>query len=222
MGAWRSGGDTSNIWTLTSNCIREAGRAVLGDKKGFSWGHKGDWLAKVRESKDRDLDQERCIKDEDGTVLVEEACIRRRWQAYIHKLLNDDGDRDIMIIELENSENQRDFRFFRRITVEEVEEVMRKMSKGRATGPDKIPVELWKAVGWVGLEWLTRLFNVIFRTKKMPEEWRWSFMVLFYMDKGDIQNCNNYRRIKLPSHTMKVWERVVERRVRKSVSILEN
>ena len=47
-------------------------------------------------------------------------------------------------------------------------------------------------------------------------------MVPLYKNKGDIKNCNNYRDIKLLSHTMKVWERVVEMRVRKVVSISEN
>nr|XP_009603727.2 late blight resistance protein R1-A-like [Nicotiana tomentosiformis] len=55
----------------------------------------------------------------------------------------------------------------------------------------------------------------------MPEEWRWSTIVPVYKNKGDIQNCNNYRGIKLVSHTMKVWERVVELRVRREVSISE-
>ncbi|XP_070015342.1 uncharacterized protein [Nicotiana sylvestris] len=56
----------------------------------------------------------------------------------------------------------------------------------------------------------------------MPEEWRWSTMIPLYKNKGDIQNCNNYRGIKILSHTMKVWERVVEMRVRRLVSISEN
>ncbi|XP_070005926.1 uncharacterized protein [Nicotiana sylvestris] len=46
-------------------------------------------------------------------------------------------------------------------------------------------------------------------------------MVPVYKNKGDIQNCNNYRGIKLLSHTMKVWERVVEGRIRRAVSISE-
>ncbi len=47
-------------------------------------------------------------------------------------------------------------------------------------------------------------------------------MIPLYKNKGDIQSCNNYRGIKLLSHTMKIWERVVERRLRKIVSISEN
>lgn len=39
-------------------------------------------------------------------------------------------------------------------------------------------------------------------------------MILLYKNKDDIQNCNNYRDIKLLSHTMTVWMRVVEMKVR--------
>ena len=101
-------------------------------------------------------------------------------------------------------------------------EAMRKMRRGRATGPDEIPVELWRCVGRAGLEWLTALFSVIFKTNRMPEEWRWSTMVPLYKNKGDVQSCNNYRGIKLLSHTMKVWEREVEMKVRRTVSISDN
>ncbi|XP_070008739.1 uncharacterized protein [Nicotiana sylvestris] len=138
------------------------------------------------------------------------ALIRRRWQKYFHKLLNEEGDRRIVLGELEHSQSRQNIGYYRRITVEKVEGAMHKMRRGRATGPNKIPVEFWKSVGRAGLEWLTGLFNVIFKTKKMPEELRWSTTVLLYKNKGDIQNCNNYMGIKLLSHTMKVWERVVE------------
>ncbi|XP_075103666.1 secreted RxLR effector protein 78-like [Nicotiana tabacum] len=47
-------------------------------------------------------------------------------------------------------------------------------------------------------------------------------MIPLYKNNEDIQNCNNYRGIKLLSHTMKVWEMVVEVRVRTSGSIFEN
>ncbi|KAF3653715.1 putative pre-mRNA-processing factor 6-like [Capsicum annuum] len=56
----------------------------------------------------------------------------------------------------------------------------------------------------------------------MPKAWRWSTMIPLFKNKGDVQSCNNYRGIKLLSHTMKIWERVVERRLRRVMSILEN
>ncbi|XP_070054238.1 uncharacterized protein LOC142173513 [Nicotiana tabacum] len=126
-------------------------------------------LAKVRERKTRDLDQVKCIKNEDGKVLMDEALIRRIWQAYFHKLLNKEVDRSIVLGELEHSESRQDFGYCRQITVDEVEGAMCKMCRDRATTPDEIPVEFWKSAGRAGLEWLTGLFNVIFKTKKMPE-----------------------------------------------------
>ncbi|PHT48360.1 Dolichyl-diphosphooligosaccharide--protein glycosyltransferase subunit 2 [Capsicum baccatum] len=136
-----------------------------GEKKLFR-------LAKARERKGRDLDQVRCIKGEDGRVLVEDGHIKDRWQSYFHRLLNDEGDRAIELGELEHSEECRDFSYCRRFRVEEVREAVRRMRRGRATGPDEIPVEFWKFVGEAGVRWLTGLFNEIFKTAKMPEAWR--------------------------------------------------
>jgi len=60
-----------------------------------------------------------------------------------------------------------------------------------------------------------KFFNEIIRTKKMSDEWRRSTLIPIYKNRGDIQNCANYRGIKLMSRTMKLWEKVIERRLRK-------
>jgi len=164
----------------------------------------------------------RCIKDDYDKVLMGDGQIKRRWQTYFHKLLSEEGDQDIILGESKNADSHHELSNCRDIEIDEVMEAMRKMRRGRATEPDEIPVELWRCVGRAGLELLTALFSVIFKTNRMPEEWRWSTMVPLYKNKGDVQSCNNYRGIKLLSHTMKVWERVVEMRVRRTVSISDN
>ncbi|XP_070012996.1 uncharacterized protein [Nicotiana sylvestris] len=143
-------------------------------------------LAKLRERKARDLDQVRCIKDEDDRVLIENAQIKRRWQTYFHKLLNEEEDRDIVLDELERFESRRDFGYCGCIKVEEVVGAMRNMIGGKATSPNEIPVEFWKCVWRAGLEWLTGLLNIIFKAKRMLEEWRWSTVVPLYKNKCDI------------------------------------
>ncbi|KAF3656600.1 hypothetical protein FXO37_15372 [Capsicum annuum] len=146
----------------------------------------------------------------------------RERKEYFHRLLNEEGDRGIELGELEHSEVRRDFSYCRRFRVEKVREAIRRMRKGRTTRPDEIPVDFWKFIGKVGLRWLTDLFNGIFKTARMSEAWRWSTMIPLYKNKGDIQSCTNYRGIKLLSHTMKIWERLVELRLRRIVSISEN
>ncbi|KAM1058137.1 hypothetical protein ACFX2A_032005 [Malus domestica] len=53
-------------------------------------------------------------------------------------------------------------------------------------------------------------------------EWRTSTLVPIYKNKGDVQNCMNYRGIKLMSHTMKLWERVIEHRLRQETRVSDN
>ena len=48
----------------------------------------------------------------------------------------------------------------------------------------------------------------------MPEEWRDSMLIPICKNKGDVQRCINYRGIKLISHTMNLWERIVEKILR--------
>ena len=86
-------------------------------------------------------------------------------------------------------------------------------------GPDELPVEIWKCMGKVGIEFLTRLFNRLLMGKGMPEESRMSVLIPIYKNKGDTQCCENYRGIKLMNHTMKVWERIIEAKLRDRVEI---
>ena len=55
----------------------------------------------------------------------------------------------------------------------------------------------------------------------MPDEWRMSVLVPLYKGKGDIKECGNYRGIKLMSHIIKLWERIIEARIKKEVTIAE-
>ena len=65
-------------------------------------------------------------------------------------------------------EEQHNYKPNRPITEEEVKEALRKMKSGKAVGPDRISVEVWKSLGEDGVAWLTDFFDVIFNTTKMP------------------------------------------------------
>ena len=53
----------------------------------------------------------------------------------------------------------------------------------------------------------------------MPEEGRRKVLISIYKSKGDAQCCGSYRGMKLVSHTMKIWERIIEARLRDRVEI---
>jgi hypothetical protein len=80
-------------------------------------------------------------------------------------------------------------------------------------GPDGISIEVWRSLVDVAIVWLTKLFNFILRSNKMSDEWRRSILVSIFKNKGDVQSCTNYRGIKLMSHTMKLWEGIIEHRL---------
>ena len=46
-------------------------------------------------------------------------------------------------------------------------------------------------------------------------------VVPIFKEKGDIQDCWNYRGIKMISHTIEIWERILDRRLREETSIGE-
>ena len=159
-------------------------------------------MARVRERKTRDFNQVKCIKDERDHLLVKEDEIRHRWQEYFDKLFN--GENTDTTFQLDDSFDDNNKRFVRRIQEYEVRETLKRMKGCKAMRPDGIPIEVWRCHGDIAIVWLTKLFNHIFdRTRCLTSGGE----VYWYRStriKGDIQSCTNYRGIKLMSHTIKL------------------
>ena len=79
------------------------------------------------------------------------------------------------------------------------------MQNGKAVGPDGIPVEVWKSLGEEDVDMLLDLLQNIFEQEKMSEERKmseeWKDSVIVPIFKESIQDCGNYRGIKMISHT---------------------
>ena len=71
------------------------------------------------------------------------------------------------------------------------------------------------------MNFLKEALNKITDAEKIPDIWRKSILIPIYKNKGDILNCGNYRGIKLMWHSLKLYERVHENRLRNIVSISE-
>ncbi|KAK3537054.1 hypothetical protein QTP70_000286 [Hemibagrus guttatus] len=173
-------------------------------------------LARQRDRDGKDVQQVKVIKDRDGRVLTSEESVQKRWKEYFEELMNEENEREKRVEGVNSVEQKVD-----KIRKDEVRKALKRMKSGKAVGPDDIPVEVWKCLGEAAVEFLASLFNRVLESERMPEEWRRSVLVPIFKNKGDMQNCSNYRGIKLMSHTMKLWERVVEARLRKVVEICE-
>ena len=173
-------------------------------------------LARQRQRAGEDIAQVKIMKDCQGNVLADEECVLERWRDYFCELMNVENPRQERVVQ-----DEAVIEDVQLITKKEVRLAVSRMKNGKAVGPDEIPVEAWKCIGEPAIEVLTGLFNRLLKGEKMPDEWRKSILIPVFKKKGDAQNCSNYRGIKLMSHSMKIWERVVEARLRQKVQICE-
>jgi thymidylate kinase len=75
-------------------------------------------IAKFREKKTRDFNQVKCINDDAGRFLVKDDEIKNRLREYFDKLFNKESEK--IVIELDNSFDDINKRFIRRIQESEV------------------------------------------------------------------------------------------------------
>ena len=129
-------------------------------------------LARQRDRAGKDVKHGRVMKDEYGNVMVSLETVLKRWKEYFEKLMNEKnhGEPRTMQAEVVNEEVNC-------VSREEVKNALRRTKNGKAVGPDELPVEGWKCVGEMGIEFLTRLFNKLLVSERMPEERRRSVLI---------------------------------------------
>ena len=171
-------------------------------------------IAKQIAKEQQDVTGVKCLKNEQGEVLVEAKDIKERWKEYMEKLLNveNEWDGDVMADMVEGLPPNR-------ISEEEVRTAINESKTGKASGPTEVVIEMIRAADKQGVKWMTEICNEVIRSGKVPEDWKLSSLVPVYKGKGDPMQCGSYRAIKLLEHGMKIMERVPEKRLRKQINI---
>ncbi|EYC16299.1 hypothetical protein Y032_0034g2914 [Ancylostoma ceylanicum] len=123
-------------------------------------------LARARHKASLDLSEVRAVKDEEGKVLRDPVAVKQRWRAFFSQLLNEEFLRKERVLTPPTAGPVQPW------NIEEVRKVVKKMKVGKATGPDGVPVEVWKSLGEPGLQWLTKFLNNIARSARIPKTWR--------------------------------------------------
>ncbi|XP_063589595.1 uncharacterized protein LOC134766592 [Penaeus indicus] len=121
-------------------------------------------LAKQRNKSTKDIRHIRQMKDERGIVLRKEREILMRWKDCFEKLLNEENERFLREDGEPNNQEVAE------VTRQEVIIALKKMKNGKSTGPDSIPVEVWKALDGDGVDILHQLMNEIMEKEVIPEK----------------------------------------------------
>ena len=161
-------------------------------------------LYKTRERRTRDLTDIAYIKDSNGTILTDED---ERWKESFETLLNVDNERE----ELEPTDPVQGT--IPSVTDAEIKKQLSKMGRNKACGSDDLPIEAIMVIAELKPELLTYILQQIM-ANGIPDSWKKSKLIPIFKNKGDILECNTYRGIKLMSHFMKLWERIIEARLR--------
>ncbi|GFS06162.1 RNA-directed DNA polymerase from mobile element jockey-like [Elysia marginata] len=91
-----------------------------------------------------------CIKSKDGSIIMDKKL--ERWSEYISELFDDDRNEDLTLQGIpEGPEIMR----------EEVENTIKNMKTGKATGPDMISTEMMQALEGIELDAITKMHNTI-------------------------------------------------------------
>ena len=96
------------------------------------------------------------------------------------------------------------------------------MKNIKAAGPSKATSDLIKMTEEVVMNQLKKISEQIIFNEKFHKEWEDSDTVVVYKSKGDALDCGKYKGIRLLEHNMKVWEKVLEARLREMITINEN
>jgi len=89
----------------------------------------------------------------------------------------------------------------------EVARAIRQTASRKATGPDDVPAELFKAGGETTLNRMHRICVAIWESGGWPEEWTFSTFIPL-PKKDDLKQCKNYKTIALVSHASKILLRI--------------
>ncbi|GFR99752.1 RNA-directed DNA polymerase from mobile element jockey-like [Elysia marginata] len=167
-------------------------------------------ITKQRAEAKRDIKEIKVIKDQQGEVLTDGEKIKERWREYYTTFLNKENQRD----ELEDIPPVEGP--IEELTRNEIIDAIKAMKKGKAAGCSGVSPDMIKVLEESGVDIMVDIIGTVWEEEEMPEDWKQSEIVPIYKQKGDPLDCGNYRGIKLLEHGMKILEKIIEGRLRKT------
>ncbi len=152
------------------------------------------------------------VKNDSGELLTDPEEVKERMRKYWEDLgkLGETGqqedEREIAgIVTMEGNDGK--------VSTEEILYALRNLERGKAAGPDGLLNEMMMFGGCDMVRSLEILFNALTELEEYPQEWRRSLIVPVFKE-GDKEELDNYRGIALSCTVGKVFERVLDNRIR--------
>ena len=153
------------------------------------------------------------VKDKDGILQVEPERVQNRWREYYSELYN--GRVEVLVEPVQRVDLAEGREEERSITLDEVKNAISGMKNGKSPGCDELPAEIFKA-GEDMVLWMFRMIDGFWKEERVPREWGKAIICPVFK-KNDKSDCNNYRGVSLLNHTCKIYERILEKRLREMV-----
>ncbi|KAI5640894.1 reverse transcriptase (RNA-dependent DNA polymerase) domain-containing protein [Phthorimaea operculella] len=148
------------------------------------------------------------IRSQDGSIIRGEECVLKRWKEYFESLFEkEDIAQEIPTEEMNEIVNESE------IEMDEIVKALKSMKSGKAAGYDRVSVEMLKAGEGVVASQLYLLFNLCWKSGRVPSDWCKAVIVPLYKGKGSQLDCKNYRGISLLSVVGKLYAKVLIERV---------
>ena len=184
-----------------------------------------------RKAKKNNLEDMWAVKDGNGKILYnpdEVACetakyyetlysprkspnYSENWSRYVEERID----------ELRQCREHEDHPLNQPLTLKELKHVISTLPLNKSCGPDEIPNEFIKYGGTKLQESLFTLFSSIFHAEHPPNQWNHSNLINLDKGRGDPQLLSNKRGITLSSNLSKLFERVLNNRVRRYMKFTE-
>ena len=100
----------------------------------------------------------------------------------------------------------------------EAHRAINQMSSGKASGSDRLPPELFKSGGPDIINKLVTLYQSIWSSGSVPQEFKDALIVHIFKWKDDRSVCDDHRGISLLSIPGKILDRVILNRLIKHIS----
>ena len=165
-------------------------------------GKTRDLFKKIRDTKGTFHAKMGSTKDRNGMNLTEAEDMKKRWQEYTEELykkdLHDPDNHKGVITHLEPD-----------ILECEVKWALGSTTMNKASGGDRIPVELFQILKDDAVKVLNWICQQIWKTQQWAQDWKRSIFIPI-PKKGNAKECSNYHPVALISCASKVMLKILQ------------